>query len=400
MDSVTQGLLGAALAECGLRGRLGRGATVLGAVGGVLPDADFALAWINPWWAWEYHRHFTHGFLFAPLAALPLAWLFWRRHGRTSYGLWFLCAYVAIATHPLLDICTTYGTHLLWPFSDARLGLDWIAIVDPFYSLILVATLILCWAVRKRAQLSTMRPREGCEDNGSLDHSEWNPPLPIDGSPNTCTAHPTVPPDATDRSTERGPARSPSQTAVGGRTWAIGLIGMVLSTGYLLYGASHHHRALKRIYDHPASPGERILMARAIPQIGSVYVWRLIYRTDNGWYVGRTNTRFDHDPVFTFLTVEDHPLIRRAEQEPRVQFFHRFTMDCARPSVLKTPKGWCVLYDDMRYSWKSDGITSLWSVAVDFDRDRQVTDVRRVSHAHRGPLKNLATSLWDEVNRP
>ncbi|MDB2316436.1 metal-dependent hydrolase, partial [Luminiphilus sp.] len=34
----------------------------------------------------------------------------------------WLVALVGYATHGLLDACTTYGTMLLWPFSDARIA--------------------------------------------------------------------------------------------------------------------------------------------------------------------------------------------------------------------------------------------------------------------------------------
>ena len=40
-------------------------------------------------------------------------------------------------------MCTTYGTQLLAPFSSRRFALDWIAIVDPAYSLILAAGLVI-----------------------------------------------------------------------------------------------------------------------------------------------------------------------------------------------------------------------------------------------------------------
>ena len=41
----------------------------------------------------------------------------------------------------LLDAATSYGTRLFWPFSDERAGWDWIAIVDPAFTVpLLVAS--------------------------------------------------------------------------------------------------------------------------------------------------------------------------------------------------------------------------------------------------------------------
>jgi inner membrane protein len=54
-----------------------------------------------------------------------------------------IAAGAGFATHGLLDACTSYGTQLLWPFSDARISWDLIFILDPLYSLILLAGLVV-----------------------------------------------------------------------------------------------------------------------------------------------------------------------------------------------------------------------------------------------------------------
>ena len=60
----------------------------------------------------------------------------------------FLAATAAWATHGLLDVFTSYGTHWLWPFSGHRLAWDWVGIIDLFVTLPLLVGLIL--AMRKR----------------------------------------------------------------------------------------------------------------------------------------------------------------------------------------------------------------------------------------------------------
>jgi inner membrane protein len=45
------------------------------------------------------------------------------------------------ASHGLLDACTSYGTYLFWPFSDHRVAWNWISVIDPLYSVPLLA----CW---------------------------------------------------------------------------------------------------------------------------------------------------------------------------------------------------------------------------------------------------------------
>ncbi len=340
MDSITQGLLGATIGECGFRHKLGRGATLMAGIGGVLPDLDIVVGWLDPWWTWQYHRHFTHSVFFAPLVAAPLAWLFWRRHDRRTFGLWFLCAYLALATHPLLDLLTTYGTELFAPVSNLRLGLDWIAIIDPLYSLVLAATLIACAVSRRRGRSA--------------------------------------------------------------KTWRIGAGGMALSMAYLGYGAWNHGLAMDRIHEHARRQGHSVAAARAIPSVGSVFVWRLIYLTDSCYHVGRTNTRFDKPPSFHKLPMEDHPLIDKADVLPRVELFRNFTMGWARPMVRQTPDGWTVVYDDLRYSWPPDRPQSFWSVVVTFDRSGKVTDVQRASHRRRDEAStaDLWHSFWRELREP
>ena len=63
---------------------------------------------------------------------------------------WLFCT-LGYATHALLDACTTYGTMLFWPFSDARIAWNTISIIDPVFTLPLLAAVVL--AARRRRPL-------------------------------------------------------------------------------------------------------------------------------------------------------------------------------------------------------------------------------------------------------
>jgi len=150
MDPVTQGLLGAAAAQAFFTKQLGRRAWLLGAVGGVLPDADvFIRSAEDPLLAAEYHRQFTHALAFIPVggAVASLPWLVRRRY-RTQWKTVLGATTAGYATHGLLDACTTYGTQLLWPFSTMRVAWNCIAIIDPVFTLLLLAGVV--WAARAR----------------------------------------------------------------------------------------------------------------------------------------------------------------------------------------------------------------------------------------------------------
>lgn len=150
MDPVTQGLLGAAAAQALFAERLGRRAWLIGAVGGVLPDADvFIRSEVDPLVAIEYHRGFTHALAFIPVGgALAGAPFLLRKRNRDAWRPVLAAAVVGYATHGLLDACTTYGTQLLWPFSSLRVAWNCVSIVDPIFTLILLVGVV--WAARVR----------------------------------------------------------------------------------------------------------------------------------------------------------------------------------------------------------------------------------------------------------
>ena len=64
-----------------------------------------------------------------------------------------LAGIVAYASHALLDAATTYGTQLFWPFSRYRVGLDVISIIDPLFTLIVLAGAIAAFTARRRVAL-------------------------------------------------------------------------------------------------------------------------------------------------------------------------------------------------------------------------------------------------------
>lgn len=136
MDSLTQIVLGAAVGEAVAGKKMGARAALWGAIGGTIPDLDVLLrSFYHPFDAALVHRGFSHSLLFALLAGPVLGWIFYRLYKRrydqkTWLWLWFL----AIVTHPLLDIFTNYGTQFLWPF-DWRITFNTVFVIDPLYTL-------------------------------------------------------------------------------------------------------------------------------------------------------------------------------------------------------------------------------------------------------------------------
>jgi inner membrane protein len=146
MEPMTQALLGAATAELVAGRRLGRRALGWGAIVGMLPDLDVLLAPLhNGYGEWLYHRGTTHSLWFGFVAGPLLGWLLWRWRDRaqeTPLAAWIALSIVALVTHPILDGFTPYGTQFFAPFSRARFAWNGVAIVDPFYTVLLAAGVI------------------------------------------------------------------------------------------------------------------------------------------------------------------------------------------------------------------------------------------------------------------
>ena len=156
MDPLTHALLGATAAHAIVGHRRDRRIWLVGALGGMLPDADILISSASdPLLAIEYHRHFTHSFVFIPIGGLiaALPWLVQKRHRMDSRSI-LAAATIGYATHGLLDACTNYGTHLLWPFSSMRTAWHWITTIGPLLTLMLLIGLI--FATRRRSRLPAM----------------------------------------------------------------------------------------------------------------------------------------------------------------------------------------------------------------------------------------------------
>lgn len=141
MDSVTQAALGSAVGGAVLGRRLGWRAFAWGAGLGTLPDLDVLLSYGGPVADFVFHRGASHAIAVHTLAAPLLGAVAWRLHRARGAGLaqWVLAVWLVLVTHALLDAVTIYGTRLLLPFSDQAVGLGSLFIIDPLYTLPLLA---------------------------------------------------------------------------------------------------------------------------------------------------------------------------------------------------------------------------------------------------------------------
>ena len=148
MDPISQGVLGASLPlATKINGGHSNLKTVawLGCIAGMAPDIDVLIqSPTDPILFLEYHRQFTHSLIFIPLGALICSLLFYRLYKpNLTFKQGYLVCLLGYATHALLDACTTYGTLLLWPFSDMRVAWNNVSVVDPLFTLPMLALLAM-----------------------------------------------------------------------------------------------------------------------------------------------------------------------------------------------------------------------------------------------------------------
>jgi inner membrane protein len=148
MDVLTHGLLGGALAQsCSTKAEM-RSATLVGFLSALLADADALIqSGSDPLLTLEYHRQFTHSLIFIPVGALLVSLILWpafKKYGNPlGFRRIYFYALLGCATSGVLDACTSYGTHLLWPFTGERVAWSVVAIFDPLFSAILAVAI---WA--------------------------------------------------------------------------------------------------------------------------------------------------------------------------------------------------------------------------------------------------------------
>jgi inner membrane protein len=153
MDPLSQGVFGSSLSLSISKDKSILIILTIGFLAGIFPDIDvFFRSNHDPLLFLEYHRQFTHSLLFIPLGGFIFTLIF--------YGVFFklipfnfiktwLFATMGYATHGLLDACTSYGTQLLWPFSNERISWNNISIIDPLFTIPVLIFLILSLIKRK-----------------------------------------------------------------------------------------------------------------------------------------------------------------------------------------------------------------------------------------------------------
>ncbi len=157
MDSATQFILGASVAGVTLGRTLGPRALLVGGLLGTLPDLDSFIPMGNAIDNMTYHRGFSHSVFVLTAASPVIAALLTRTFQalKDKFAYTWFAVWLCLITHPMLDSLTTYGTQIFWPLGSsppelAPVAFPSVFIIDPIYTLILLAGVIAFWRWRER----------------------------------------------------------------------------------------------------------------------------------------------------------------------------------------------------------------------------------------------------------
>ncbi|MBS3821909.1 MAG: hypothetical protein GVY16_02470 [Planctomycetes bacterium] len=372
MDTITQGLFGAAVAQVGFRDRIGRETGWVAAWCAASPDLDVftsrvmdALGRDYPLSHLVYHRGVSHSLLAIPVIALLFAGPWWiirrgiaRRQAAGNlqdqsgapppFWLLYLCCFLAAATHGLLDAFTSYGTQLLWPITRTRYAWDSIPIIDLFITPLFIIGLIACYVIRRLP----MRRRQ----------------------------------------------LAASSVAAASLLLVMGYIG----TGRVMHDRAIH-RAMTTLGD---AERQTVLQADAYPAIGHIFLWRVVIETPDEWIATRVH-HFSRD-----LPTDDEqsrvakqagsPWIRRATTVPEYSIYDWFAAGRLRPVYAHDESSGLhvVLFHDMRYAAGTSGVESLWPLAVEMNADGRILSVHRTHPRRDGDFGTFVAMVWQDMWTP
>ena len=147
MDPLTQGIVATTASQSVSSKEKIFLASLVGFLSGLAPDIDiFIRSNDDPLLFLEFHRQFTHSLVFIPIGGLICSLVFYHlftKRNNFTFKETYIYSTIGYATHGIIDSFTTYGTQLLWPFTDERFAWNTISVIDPLFTLPVIALCLL-----------------------------------------------------------------------------------------------------------------------------------------------------------------------------------------------------------------------------------------------------------------
>ena len=161
MDSLTQAALGAAVGHACWHRQLGdRPALLLGGALGILPDLDVLVyPFLDEIQKLYWHRGESHSLFFAVMGSLFLGWLLRKSRWRDKLSMRRAAVgvFLVLITHYAIDCFNVYGTQLLAPISRHGFRIGNMFVIDPLYTVPLLAGVVVAGIRRGRAGVRANR---------------------------------------------------------------------------------------------------------------------------------------------------------------------------------------------------------------------------------------------------
>lgn len=338
MDSLSQIVLGGAIAAAIAPAGHRRAALLAGAALGTVPDLDgvfIATFTDNPVSLMTVHRSFSHSLFVLPLLGTLIWWLYRHfGHGRVAEApaRWWWAMVLALVTHPLLDAFTVYGTQLWWPLTPPPTMWSSVFIIDPLYTVWLLIGCMVAWWARAR-------------------------PL--------------------------------AQRAL--------VAGLVLSTGYLGWSLLAKAQVDRAADQALASMGLADAPRFSVPMPFNTLLWRVVAMTPQGYVVGDRSLWADHGPMQFQGYPSNVQALRQAGEIPAVQRLQWFNHGFMRAQV----KDGELVLSDLRMGLEPD-YNFNFAVAAEHDGQWQAIapQQQRPSYreaGNRGVLKQRLAQMWQRI---
>lgn len=128
-----------------------RGIMILSIISAVIPDIDNLVGLLSPELYLIHHRGITHSFAGGVLVALIISLLFRLFSPGQNLKRVFIISYSIILLHIFLDLITSYGTQIFYPFSRTRYAIGSVFIIDPLFTSIMLILLLSSYIIKKRS---------------------------------------------------------------------------------------------------------------------------------------------------------------------------------------------------------------------------------------------------------
>jgi inner membrane protein len=118
-------------------------------IGSLIPDIDNFAGFLGPELYLIHHRGVTHSILGGIGIAAILGFLYSVLKGSYSRKKSISVALFLIVIHIFLDMITSYGTQILYPFTNHRYEIASVFIIDPFFTVSLIGFSIIAFKSKR-----------------------------------------------------------------------------------------------------------------------------------------------------------------------------------------------------------------------------------------------------------